>query len=576
MSVTVRTLLKPSSYFDSVTLMQVQKELAAMEGIAEAGVVMGTEANKEILAQSGLLSPEAKQARPDDLIIAVAGPDPAILEIALQRAEELLTRRPASLATDEEYSPKTITAALGLLPSANLALVSVPGRFAAGVAHQALNHNLHVFLFSDNVDLKDEVELKSKALEKGLLLMGPDCGTAIVNGVGLGFANAVRRGNIGIVAASGTGLQEVSSLIHRLGAGISHALGTGSRDLSEEVGGLSALQAIRLLRDDPATQVLVLVSKPPSSAVAAKLLSTVIASGKPAVVDFIGADPSQLPRHPRLHYVTTLAEAAHKAIDIARKAPTSSALQWALEQLPNFASQQRYLRALYSGGTFCYEAQGLLRQYLDTVYSNVPLDSSLRLENPMVSRGHTAVDMGSDEFTVGRLHPMLDMDLRAKRILQEASDPETAVLLLDVVLGYAAHPDPAGELAPTIAKAKAMAETEGRHLAVVAFACGTDADPQDYKRQKETLERVGAFVADSNSEAVELCGILAHMLEERSTHPPIDAARLLDSPIRALNFGLQAFAQSLRDQGATVIHMDWRPPAGGDARLASLLSKLKG
>jgi FdrA protein len=572
----VLTLVKPSSYFDSVTLMQVQKELAALEGVEEAGAVMGTDANKQLLAQSGLMTPEAQKARPDDLIIAVRGADQALLEAALRKAEELLVRRPTGARVEEGYRPRTLTAALGLMPDANLALISVPGRFAASVAHQALDQNLHVFLFSDNVDIGDEVELKGKALSKGLLVMGPDCGTAIVNGVGLGFANAVRRGHIGIVAASGTGLQEVASMVHRLGAGVSHALGTGSHDLSDQVGGITTLQAITALRDDPETHVLVLVSKPPSSQVAARVLRYAIASGKPVVVDFIGADTQFLPRHPRLHYVSTLAEAAHRAVELARQSSPSPSLQWAQQQAANFAPGQRYLRALYSGGTFCYEALLLLRQYLGDIYSNTPLDPSFRLQNPAVSTGHTAVDLGSDEFTVGRLHPMMDMGLRSRRLQQEAQDPEVAIVLMDVVLGYASHPDPAGELAPQIATAIASARGSGRHLAVIAFVCGTDADPQDYHRQRQALEAAGAYVAESNAEAVELAGMLATLLEERAAHPPLQTQRLLASPVKAVNFGVEAFAHSLDQQGARVLQMQWQPPAGGDPRLASLLAKLKG
>ncbi len=428
------------------------------------------------------------------------------------------------------------------------------------------------------MEVHDEIELKTKALRKGLLVMGPDCGTAIVAGVGLGFANAVRRGSVGIVAASGTGLQEVASMVHRMGAGVSHALGTGSRDLTDQVGGIAALQALSALRDDPDTQVLVLISKPPSPQVAHRVLRAAIASGKPAVVDFIGADPQSLPRHPRLHYVTTLAEAAGRAVELARRAPPSPALQWVRQQAARFAPGQRYLRALYSGGTFCYEALLLLRPYLGDVRSNAPLRPDLRLDNPMASVGHTAVDLGADEFTVGRLHPMIDMDLRARRLLQEATDPETAVILLDVVLGYASHPDPAAELAPFIERAVASARQAGRHLAVIAFVCGTEADPQSYQRQRQILEGAGAYVADNNAEAVELAGMLASLLEERAAHPPLQAQaeKLLNSPLRALNFGLEAFAQSLALQGATVLQMDWRPPAGGDPRLASLLAKLKG
>lgn len=224
--------IRSGAYYNSVVLMKLQRSLVELPGILDAGVVMGTDANKDILAQSELMSPEVQSAVADDLVIVVKGKDKASAKAAIEKVDGLLTVRRAA-GIGEEYRPKSLESAVKMLPEAQWILVSVPGRFAAGVARQSLNLGKHVFLFSDNVSLDDEIELKRVAADKGLLVMGPDCGTAIVNGVGLGFANKVRQGPIGIVAAAGTGLQQVSSRIHQLGSGVTQAFGTGGRDLSE-------------------------------------------------------------------------------------------------------------------------------------------------------------------------------------------------------------------------------------------------------------------------------------------------------------------------------------------------------
>jgi FdrA protein len=367
--------------------------------------------------------------------------------------------------------------------------------FAAGVARQALRLGKNVFLYSDNVSLDDETALKQMAAEKGLLVMGPDCGTAIVNGVGLGFANRVRRGPIGLVAASGTGLQQVSARIHQLGSGVTHALGTGGRDLSQAVGAVTARQGLDLLSRDPETRVIVLVSKPPSPAVADELLRAARSAGKPIVVDFIGYSPPAR-QVDNLHFATTLDEAADLAVQLAASTPDAEP---ALDlNLDRFAPGQRYLRGLFSGGTLAYEALLILQGYLPGVYSNAPLDKEYRLANSLVSQAHTIVDLGEDEFTVGRLHPMMDNDLRIRRLQQEADDAEVAVILLDVVLGYGAHPDPASELAPAIARARTGAEKAGRYLEVVTVVVGTDEDPQGFDAQVQQLEAAGARVETSN------------------------------------------------------------------------------
>ncbi len=560
--------VRRGAYYDSVVLMQLQRSLAALPGVLDAGVMMGTDANKDVLAQSDLLAPEVQAALADDLVIVVHAEDDVAAQAALDQVDELLTRRRRGV--EQEYRPRSLESAAQMIPDAQWVLVSVPGRYAAGVARQSLRLGKNVFLYSDNVSLDDEVALKQTAAEKGLLVMGPDCGTAIVNGVGLGFANRVRHGPIGMVAASGTGLQQVSSRIHQLGSGITHALGTGGRDLSEAVGAVTAHQGLDLLSRDPETRVIVLVSKPPAPQVADELLQIARSADKPVVVDFIGYSPPSR-RVDNLHFATTLDEAAGLAVQLVASTPdVESPLD-----LNRFAPGQRYLRGLFSGGTLAYEALLILQDYLPAVYSNAPLDKDYRLANSLVSQAHTIVDLGEDEFTVGRLHPMMDNDLRIRRLQQEAGDPEVAVILLDVVLGYGAHPDPASELAPAIARARAEAEEAGRHLEVIAIVVGTDEDPQDMDAQVQQLKEAGARVETSNEAAVRYVGRLLQYPISNIQYPtPVDLS-VLHKPLAAINVGLESFTESLAAQGAPVIQVDWQPPAGGNARLMAILERMR-
>ena len=560
--------IRPGAYYDSVVLMQLQRTLAALPGVLEAGAVMGTAANKDVLAQSGLATPATQSAKADDLVIVVLAEQADAAWAALSQIDALLTRR-KSADTSNGYQPKSLEAATHMLPAAQWVLISTPGRYAAGVAREALRLGRNVFLYSDNVSVDDEVALKQLAATKGLLVMGPDCGTAILNGVGLGFANRVRRDAIGVVGASGTGLQHVTARIHQLGGGITHALGTGGRDLSERVGAITARQALDLLARDPATKVIVLISKPPAAAVVDDLVRMAACLNKPVIIDFIGYRPAETQKG-NVYFVKTLDEAAALAVELADFEKTNLPVA---NGAP-FAPSQKYLRGLFSGGTLAYEAQLLLQDHLPAVYANAPLDKRFKLAKSTVSQGHTIVDLGEDEFTVGRLHPMLDNELRIKRLHQEAADPETAVILLDVVLGDGAHADPASELAVAIAEAIATAAAAGRHLAVIALVVGTDADPQNLASQIEQLAMAGAEVEFNNETAVRRVGELVQRLHSPGNLPPVDLA-LLQQPLAAINVGLTSFTDSLTSQGAPVLQVDWRPPAGGNERLAGILARMK-
>jgi FdrA protein len=360
-----------------------------------------------------------------------------------------------------------------------------------------------------------------------------------------------------------------------MGGGITNGLGTGGRDLSEAVNAITARQGLDLMARDPDAKVIVLVSKPPSSKIADTLVQAARLVGKPVVVDFIGYVTASR-RVDNVFFATTFDETAELAIRLI-DSPEDFAAQ---PDLSKFAPGQRYLRGLFSGGTLQYEALLILQNYVPVVYSNAPLDKKNKLEDSLVSKAHTVIDLGEDEFTVGRLHPMLDNDLRVRRLEKEAADPEVAVILLDVVLGFGAHRDPANELAPAIAAAIKAAKEAGRHLEVVAIVSGTDGDPQGIEAQIKRLRDAGAKTETSNDAAARYVGQLLQGIE-RASQPgpgpmmkPVDLGAL-KNPLAGINVGLESFADSLRDQGAQAVHVDWKPVAGSSERLVGILERMR-
>jgi FdrA protein len=444
-------------YLDSVALMRVSRRLEALAGVEAAALLIGTPANKALLRDAGLLGPEGEQASPNDLVIAVRG---AKAEEAVESALQFLLQTTTE-QTGVLPCARSLAGALELLPDANLALISVPGEFAAYEARKALERGLHVLVFSDNVPLEDEAALKRLASEKGLLMMGPDCGTALIAGTPIAFANAVPRGDIGIVSASGTGLQEVSSLIARLGGGVSHGIGVGGRDLGERVGALGTAAALEALERDAATTKIVLVSKPPSPDVAKRVLERVERCAKPCVVCFLGLQAPGI--------ALTLSEAAERAMN-RKIQPLGSA--------PVKRIRGGRVRGLYCGGTLCAEAELIFRA--------------------KGLAGHAFVDLGGDEFTRGRPHPMIEPEMRNDHLKRALADPAIDLVLLDVVLGYGAHPNPAGILLKNDLSKKA----------VVASVTGTEQDPQVWSRQVAILREAGVIVAASNAHAAELAAAL--------------------------------------------------------------------
>lgn len=496
-------------YRDSVALMQLSARLGQLPGIRQATAIMASEANRALLREAGLATDEV-EAGPNDLLIAIEADSEAALEAAMAAASAAFDVKSGSLASPARHElPRSLEMGLEAMPAANLALISTPGDYAAAEAMKALHLGLNVMLFSNNVALEDEIALKRYAGAHGLMVMGPDCGTAILGGIPLGFANVVRRGDIGLVAASGTGLQQVTCLIDQLGHGVSQAIGTGGRDLRTEVGGLTMRQGLHALAGDAGTRVIVLISKAPAPEVAVRVLESARKAGKPVVVNFLGTDPKVLAAS-NLHAAKTLEDAAVIAVALsAGRQPDDLGFAALSVDVPRPGPAQRYVRGLYSGGTFCSEAALLLSEHVAPVYSNTPIGGAEPLADVWRSRAHTLIDLGDDVFTRGRPHPMIDHRLRNERIAIEAQDPQTAVLLLDVVLGYGSHPDPAAAMAPAIAAAIAQAAEAGRRLVVIGFVCGTEADPQDLKRQQATLTEAGMIVTKTNAQAVRLAARIA-------------------------------------------------------------------
>ena len=500
-----RILIERNRYFDSVFLMRIGHELEQLPEVGKAIVAMATPANLENLANAGfVLDESSSEVFPQDLIIALD----AASEDAIDEADEHLRLLLTGPTIEESVSdggprPMTITEAIQTDPDVNLALISVPGAYAAREARQALHQGLHVMLFSDNVSFEDEIALKDEAIERGLLMMGPDCGTAILNGTPLGFANVVRRGSIGIVGASGTGIQEISSLVHRLGGGISQAIGTGGRDLSAAVGARMTQFGIEALANDPGTEVIVVVSKAPEPTVAEGAVGALREAGKPCVVHFVGGGARTAEAN--VSFAATLANAAELActaagidLQLPMASPTGVS---ASDEIPPYKSTSGRLVGLFCGGTLAQEAWDVLRSAGLEVRSNVAADPKFKIRPGAKMEGHAIWDLGDDAFTVGVPHPMIEPSLRDDEVVRAGGDASVGIVLVDCVLGYGAHPDPAGRLADAAKRAIETASEDGRSLLVVASVTGTDDDPQNAADQRKKLEEAGILVAPSNAAA---------------------------------------------------------------------------
>ena len=513
----IHNVIKHNAYFDSVTLMLFSSKLGGISGVQEAAVMMGTDHNIELMKSSGILSQElASKVTANDLVIGIKAESQEVIDLAIKTLEEQFENKTKSSEKTDATRVKTVDAAVKKMEGLNFAIISVPGRFAAAEAMKCLKNNMNVLLFSDNITIEEENELKDFAIKNELLMMGTDCGTAIINGVALGFANVVRKGNIGLVAASGTGLQELTVVIDKLGGGISQAIGTGGRDVKKAIGGKMMLFALDALINDPETQVIGIVSKPPAHEVMVKILDKLKDISKPVVACFLGGDPKSVEG---THTIATetIEEAAKQLVRLSKGELNTTLDFFSKNQLDELVADeaakfqgQKYLRGLYTGGTLAYEAMLILNKTIGNVYSNIAINKDFYLTDVEVSQDNTVLDMGEDYFTDGMPHPMIEPKLRSERIKKEASDSQTAVILLDCVLGYGSHDDPANEIAKAVEQAKAA--HGNRHITYIASVCGTQKDPQVLSDQVKKLTDVGIIVLPTNAQAAQLAARILERL----------------------------------------------------------------
>jgi len=500
----VVNLVQRNLFRDSIQLMRLTEDVKKLEGVDDAVVSMGTDTNRRLLQDLGLLGGEGRAATDGDLMIAVRVRDGFDRAAVMEKVEKLVMAPPLSSGARRAIVLHSIGSALERLRGANLAIVSVPGRQAFEPSMELLRKGVNVHLFSDHVPVEQELKLKRYASSKGLLVMGPGAGTSIINGVGLGFANSVRKGDVGIVASAGTGIQEVSTMLDRIGLGVSAALGVGGTDVSEQVGGLMMKDCLDILERDEKTRMLMIIAKTPKEKVIRNVMDHVGSrTSKPVVACFLGLDPPSA-KEGRVAYAKTLHSAVRRAAAFSGGGAESrfdKSISMSFEELAaqskeiasKLSPSRKYLRGLYSGGTLAHETLLVFRELIGEAYSNTPLSEGYALADPNTSRGNCVVDLGDETFTSGRAHPMIDPTLRKLRISQESRDPKVAAILLDVVLGYGSSPEPGGSLRG------AIAESTRGGLAVLAHVCGTETDPQSLREQSRGLTESGTLLYSSNA-----------------------------------------------------------------------------
>jgi len=506
---TLANFVKRNFHRDSVQLLHLSEEAKKIEGVKDAAIVMGTTTNMEILQKLGLLTDEGRVASESDMILAVMVDSQSLMEKARQQIEEMLLKPPPA----KGRAVFGVDAALQAVPDANLAVVSILGDQAREIVLKLLDKGLCVHLFSDHVRPDHELELKQYAKERGLLVMGPGAGTSIIGGKAVAFANVVKKGSVGIVAAAGTGLQEVSVLLSEAGLGVSEGLGTGGGDVKSKIGGIMTLQSIEALERDPETSTVVVVSKPPDADVKRTILDHLVKrTRKQYATCFLGPESYEIPSsvRARLKGTKTLHAAVIEAIraaeptrhtEFTRQFTVSERELTALADkiVKALREEQRYIRGLYTGGTLAYETLVILGRMIGDVYSNAPLNPALKLAGSFQSVKDSIVDLGEEEFTMGRAHPMIDPTVRKMRLVEEAKDPEVAVIIMDFMLGHGAHSDPAGAMLGAIADANKIAEKDGRVLPMLARVCGTEQDPQPLSDQIGKLRGAGIEVLPTNA-----------------------------------------------------------------------------
>ncbi len=563
-------LIKKNTYQDSVNLMVLSSKLSALEGVHSVSIMMGTPANKEIFENTGMYASEFEDASPNDICIAVDTDHKELVDHVAAELDTFIKELSAKSGDLKLTTTRTLDGALSSMPDANLALISLPGEYVYREVDRLLDKNINALIFSDNVSIEDEKKLKEKANSKGLIVMGPDCGTGIISNIPLAFANVIQKGNIGVVGASGTGIQEVTAIIGRNGGGISHAIGLGGRDLSEEIGGISAIDALEMLNKDENTDVVVFISKPPAASVKNKVIEKFKTMNKKVVALFLGEKPE--PQENNVKYVWTLEEAAYQALMISKTSGNySKNLESIIEKLNVIRnnSKQRKLHGYFGGGTLAGEAAILVKDHFNIKDSNKKEGYMLNFE------GHQIIDFGDDMYTKGRPHPMIDPGTRKDAINKLIDQDDVAIVVFDNVLGYGSNEDMAGALIPSIQKITEAKKAKGQEILFIASVCGTEEDTQVYSLQVEKLNEAGVLVLDTNAEAIYTA---IEALEYINSNKELKASNhnrgLLNDELKVINMGLESFANTILKHNGQVVQYNWAPIAGGDKKMQNLLDTL--
>ena len=549
-------LIKRNTYQDSVNLMLLSTKLSAMDMVNKVSIMMGTPANKDIYRNTNMYAKEFDSANPNDICIAVETDKEAMVQVVEVELEKFMNDLSASSRGSKIKKVRSLDAALSKLENPNLALISIPGEYVFEEGNRLLDKNMNLFIFSDNVSLEEEKALKEKGKRKNLLVMGPDCGTGIISNVPLAFANVVNQGNIGVIGASGTGIQEVTSIITRLGGGISQAIGIGGRDLSQDIGGISAFMALDILKEDHNSEIIVFISKPPAKEVKEQIISKFKEINKKVIALFLGEEGIEVDKN--IHFTKTLEDTAYLAMYLSKKSGSKKIELEKTKEILNTIKknkEQRWIHGYYGGGTLAGESKKILEDYIDN-------------ENNII------IDYGDDQYTKGKPHPMIDPSTRIEAIKSLKDKNKVAIVLFDNVIGYGSNTDMASELSPWIKEIIQIKKNLDKDILFIASVCGTEMDKQVYSKQVSILKETGVFVVDSNATAAKLAKEALIYLSDNTIEVKKEKT-LVDDDLRIVNVGLESFSKALFDQGVDVVQYNWSPVAGGDKKLQDMLKLLK-
>ena len=514
-------IIKKNFFRDSVQMMQFSQQLKDEQGVIDAAIVMSTVLNKNTLKNMNLLTEDGISATENDTLISINCQDENSLSNAIQKAEQLLT----SISAKAKNEFTSLASALDTFSDANIASLSIPGQFVKEMATELINKQLNLFVFSDHVPLEDEIYLKNLALENNVLFMGPEAGTSILNGTVFGFGNRVRKGSIGIIGASGTGIQESSTMIDLFGEGISHGIGVGGRDLRNDIGGMMTMKAMEIFENDPNTKAVLLVSKPVDNYIRNKIINKINNFSKKNYVLCLIGDNENSVDTAKIKFSKSIQMSVLKILkllddnvykktkDVVRNQINDS-IKLSESLSKDLNEGQKFIRGFFAGGTLCYESKIILEQMIGKIYSNLSSDDEYSIKGNVSSKENTLIDFGEEEFTSARPHPIIDPLLRRNRILEDANDPNVGVIIIDIICGINAAKNTMAFHAETIKKAIEIAREQGRKLSVFTYICGTENDVS--KNELKLLADSGAKLFTSNALMSFAAALVVKNLDDNS------------------------------------------------------------